>query len=153
VHGADAFFCEPLKRLAGRWWLEEETMGGQYEARCLDCGRRSTVSIGGGFFFHLLHCDKCGASASVPLDDIGDAHRRWVKGLEGPWTVVTSEWDREVQNDPTVESMSDDEYHQVIEEVAGGCECGGIFRLQAPPRCQVCHSAALDMGQVQELYD
>jgi len=40
-------------------------MGMSYEAICNDCGAKFTANEGGGFVFHLLHCDRCGAERAI----------------------------------------------------------------------------------------
>jgi len=56
-------------------------MGSESSARCLDCDEAFTVCEGGGFFFHLLRCDRCGAGKSIPFDKLGELHLRYLKGL------------------------------------------------------------------------
>jgi len=45
-------------------------VGRSVESKCLDCGKSFTASYGGGFTFHLLHCDKCGKEKSIGFDKI-----------------------------------------------------------------------------------
>ena len=40
-------------------------MGLRFSAACNQCGFNFTVSEGGGFVFHELHCDKCGKVKGV----------------------------------------------------------------------------------------
>jgi len=47
-------------------------MGYSLTAICKDCGTEFRVSEGGGFFFHLLHCDVCGKDKSITLLELGD---------------------------------------------------------------------------------
>jgi hypothetical protein len=90
-------------------------MGTLYSSRCNSCGATFETSEGGGFLFELLHCEACGKEKSVPLDELGGTRaRRW-----GPRYVAR------------------------IEGAASACECGGHFRLNAPPRCPVCRSTDL----------
>lgn len=35
----------------------------------------------------------------------------------------------------------------VIESVAGRCECGGKFKVDAPPRCPQCRSLNIEKGE------
>jgi len=49
-------------------------MGHIATAKCLDCGETFIVNHGGGFFFYLLRCDRCGETKSIELDDLGDLH-------------------------------------------------------------------------------
>jgi len=35
-------------------------MGQSFDAVCAQCGTFFTARFGGGFMFHLLHCDGCG---------------------------------------------------------------------------------------------
>lgn len=59
-------------------------MGMEYTAKCNKCGHEFEVSEGGGFFFHLLHCDKCGKQKSISFDEIGEPHLQYLKGLGAP---------------------------------------------------------------------
>lgn len=92
-------------------------MGHQFGAICSACGHHFTVSDGGGEMFELLHCDECGRSRSVEYAKLGDAHQA---DQHGP--------------------AARQEYCQALERHAGGCRCGGHFRLSAPSRCPRCRS-------------
>ena len=109
-------------------------------AKCLDCGKTSQVCNGGGFFFHLLHCDKCGEAKSVGFDELGELHERYLKGLSGPYSAASMEHDKCIQDHAQVRPISESEYNRGIERIAGGCTCGGKYTLNAPPRCSFCHS-------------
>jgi len=98
---------------------------------------------GGGFFFHLLHCDRCGAEKRVSLEEIGEAHIRFVKGLKVPYSSVTMEMDRKIQEEYPGEPILKQEYHEEIEEIAGMCACGGSFSMSAQPRCPECRGGEL----------
>ena len=50
-------------------------MGAQYQAICRQCGRECSIMLGGGFHFHLLHCDQCGRGKNVPFDEVGDREK------------------------------------------------------------------------------
>jgi hypothetical protein len=113
---------------------------------CNNCQHNFAVSIGGGFFFHLLHCDACGGEKTVGFSELGrvhNAHVRYVKGLPGPWTVGTRKVDKQIQEHYPAEPLSEDEYHSIVERFAGPCGCGGSYRFDAPPRCPRCKSSDL----------
>ena len=61
-------------------------MGHIVEAKCLDCGEKFEIEHGGGFFFHLLRCDKCGKTESIGFDKLGELHLQYLKGLPGPYS-------------------------------------------------------------------
>ncbi len=42
-------------------------MGQRYDVIC-ECGHRFNISVGGGFVFDLLYCDRCGAEKVVKLE-------------------------------------------------------------------------------------
>jgi hypothetical protein len=52
-------FCSPLSSTA-RQTSERSDMGTEHGAKCKKCGHSFGVSEGGGFVFHMLHCDRCG---------------------------------------------------------------------------------------------
>ena len=108
-------------------------MGCRFEARCLDCGRRFMVDSGGGFRFHLLHCDTCGKTKSVRFEELGLIHLRYLKGLPGPYCVASSEHDRYVQEHLDLEPLPEDDYQREVEAVAGNCRCGGVQLRRTGP--------------------
>lgn len=130
-------------------------MGSSRDVICESCGHRFQASEGGGFFFHLLHCDRCGREKSVGFDELGDAHLRYVKGLSGPWTVGTMELDKHIQENYPAQPLTEDEYSSVIEQTAGSCDCGGGYQMEAPPRCPVCRSVEFreDPSGTTAMYD
>jgi len=46
-------------------------MGTLHGVICRACGHKSNVDEGGGFVFHLLHCDRCGDGKSISLISSG----------------------------------------------------------------------------------
>jgi hypothetical protein len=54
-------------------------MGLRPGAVCSICGKRFTVNDGGGFFFHLLHCDACGKAKEIAFDKLGEMHLRCIR--------------------------------------------------------------------------
>jgi len=74
-------------------------MGGVVSAKCRKCGKAFEYSDGGGFFFHLVRCDRCGKTKSVPFSRLGELHLRYLKGLPGPCAYATRDTDRKVQEE------------------------------------------------------
>ena len=68
-------------------------MGSARSYICRACGTSFMARDGGGFLFDLLHCDACGATASVTHKELGDVHLGFVKGLPGPYAVARAELD------------------------------------------------------------
>ncbi len=128
-------------------------MGHQVPARCLDCGCTFTADQGGGFFFHLLRCDRCGQIKSIAFRDLGKLHVRYVKGLSVPYSTASEESDREIQEHAPVEPISKEEYHRGVEAIAGKCECGGQYSFEAPIRCPQCRSSRIEEGEPTIFYD
>jgi hypothetical protein len=124
---------------------------------CEACGTRFRVRSGGGFFFDLLHCDRCGAERSVSHQELGDIHLRFVKGLPGPYAVARSSMDREIQRSYPGEPLTCDEYHAAAEATLPRCACGRAIRYDAPARCPTCRSTIeqwqLDPDAPQVHYD
>ena len=119
---------------------------------CLECGERFEMSRGGGFRFHQLGCDACGET-TISFGALGDLHRRYVKGLSGPYCLATAEDDALVREEPGIEPISTEEYHRQVEGMVGECACGGRFTFTASPRCPTCHSTRLAEGTVVISYD
>lgn len=130
-------------------------MGMALRVKCKNCGEYYEIEEGGGFTFHLLHCDKCGSSKSVPFQDLGDIHLRYIKGLGGPYCIATAEQDKNIQENYPGDPIDEDEYHRLVEKFAGACECGGYFKFDAHARaiCPNCGSTDYsdDIGII--LYD
>ncbi len=129
-------------------------MGMAYKALCRRCGAKFNVREGGGFVFHLLHCDQCGREKSVYVNELGEIHNRYIKGLSIPFSSHTASYDRHIQETYEGESITKEQYNYEVESVAGKCECGGNFRLDAKARCPQCKSADFeDTGEVELNYD
>ena len=128
-------------------------MGQIVRTACLECGERFEMSRGGGFRFHQLGCDTCGKATTIGFAALGDLHRRYVKGLFGPYSLATAEDDARAREAPGIEPISTEEYHRHVEGMAGKCVCGGWFTFAAPPRCPTCHSTCLAEGKVVICYD
>lgn len=118
-----------------------DPVGKTYGAICKKCGHRFEAREGGGFFFHVLHCDACGKEKIIPFDELGEAHLRYIKGHPDPHSKTTRSLDKFVQKNYPESPLSEDEYLAIVEEVAGDHECGGHFTLEAPVRCPACGSA------------
>ena len=119
-------------------------MGVEMSMRCKKCGHSFSASFGGGFMFHLLHCDKCGKDKSISFQELGDVHLRYLKGLKGPYCVATGEHDKYVRENYPGEPLPEEDYHKVIDSLVGECRCGGHFRMDAKPRCPKCRAEDLD---------
>jgi hypothetical protein len=118
-------------------------MGTQRGVICRACGLKSDVSEGGGFVFHLLHCDRCGDAKSISFEEIGEPHLRYLKGLPGSYAMATRRHDEWVKKNYPGEPLSEAEYYAAVEEIVGRCECGGSYKFDVPPRCPKCRSADL----------
>ena len=128
-------------------------MGEATEAKCLDCGTSFSVHHGGGFSFHLLRCDTCGATKAVNFNELGELHLRYLKGLSGPYCIASAEHDEYVRKHAAVEPISEEEYHGRVEAFAGQCQCGGIFTFTALPRCPKCRSTRVKESGPTIMYD
>ena len=124
-------------------------MGHTAETKCLDCGFEYEESYGGGFTFHQLRCDRCGKEKMTGFDELGELLQRFLKGRPGYYGTTDAEMDA---NAP-VEPISEKEYHKGVETFAGGCRCGGDYKLGAPPRCPKCRSTQLEEGQAGIMFD
>lgn len=130
-------------------------MGSAAEVICQQCAHRFIIRVGGGFFFHLLHCDRCGNEREVPFGEIGEAHFRFIKGLPGPYAQATKEHDAFVKENYPGPPLDEQAYHAAVEDLVGACKCEGRFRFDALPRCPECTSQKLDPDPDGEawLYD
>jgi hypothetical protein len=112
------------------------------EYQCKRCDGQFVVKAGGGFFFDVLHCEKCGRDRSVRHADMGDVHLAFVKGLPGPYAVTRAAMDREIQATYPGEPLDRAGYHAAVEASLKPCACGGRFRYDAAARCPTCRSTA-----------
>lgn len=122
-------------------------MGFSYQARCLDCGTDFLLDEGGGMFFHLLRCDRCGETKAVSFDELSELHLRYLKGLPGPYCIASAQHDKEVREHAPVEPITEEEYYQEIEAMVKPCRCGGKLRFDAPLRCPECRSDNLEKNR------
>ena len=129
-------------------------MGKEYQAKCKKCDYKFQVKVGGGFYFHVLHCDKCGKDKEISFDEIGEPHLQYLKGLNGSYCVASREDDKLVRENYQGDSISEKEYFKVIEKILGKCGCGGNFKMNAPVRCPKCRSEDIeDSGEAYICYD
>ena len=129
-------------------------MGHTNSAVCLKCKSKFHVEHDGGFTFHLLRCDTCGATTVVPFDKITDLHNGYLKGLSGPYCGATAERDRQIQQTFKGKPISERKYYQEIEKRSTPCKCGGKFTFAAPPRCPKCRSLRIkESTEPMEEYD
>jgi len=119
-------------------------LGNKHTVKCRNCGYDFMVSEGGGFIFHLLHCDRCGKDKSISFAEIGEAHLKYLKGMAGPYCIATMAHDKDVQDNYPGEAITEQEYHQIVEELLGECKCGGHYRFTGKPRCPKCKSEDLE---------
>ena len=128
-------------------------MGTTRKATCNACGKEFTFNRNGGFSFHLLRCDTCGATKSISFEELGELHLRYLKGLSGPYCMASADHDQAVRENFEGEPISEEDYHAAIEKKFPGCDCGGKYRFDAPPRCPACRSTDIAEGAVTICYD
>jgi Zn finger protein HypA/HybF involved in hydrogenase expression len=127
-------------------------MGATYQAKCLKCGNEFEANSGGGFFFHLLHCDKCGREKTIPFKNLGELQMAFMKGMDfacGSGSDVFDAKTREYQGEP----IDVEEYEAKVEEIAGKCRCRGLYKLQAKIRCPKCRSDEIEEEHTLIMYD
>jgi hypothetical protein len=116
-------------------------MGSATGYQCQGCGTRFEASEVGGFFFDLLHCDRCGAAQSVAHCDMGDVHLAFIKGLKTPYAVARAEMDAEIQRTYPGQPLGEAAYYALVERQLPPCPCGGRLTYAAAPRCPHCGSS------------
>jgi hypothetical protein len=131
-------------------------MGQNFIAKCQNCNKTFPIFIGGGFFFHLLHCDKCGRVKQIGFKQLGELHLRYLKGLPVPYCLASAGHDEYVRKNVPVEPITGVEYYQQVEKIVGRCWwCLGLgkFKINAPPRCPKCRSINIEKSVPGFLYD
>jgi hypothetical protein len=128
-------------------------MGHSFKANCSDCQLDFDANEGGGFFFHLLRCDRCGEVKCIGFDEIAESRLPYLKVLPGPNCVVSADADEIVSESYPGEPLAEEDDHQTVERLAGKCPCEGQFRFAAPIRCPRCRSTRIEHGGVHTFYD
>ena len=127
-------------------------MGHTAETKCRDCCKDFTFDQGGGFFFQLLRCDQCGKTKSIGHDKLGDLRKQYHRGKLHSFLIPIEDQERYKQKYGVL-PISEKEYHQAVEAIAGPCECSGKYTFDAPPRCRDCRSTRIDEGKTILFYD
>ena len=107
-------------------------MGCKFDAICDSCGSEFSANFGGGFFFHLLHCEDCGVEMAIRFEELGDLHFRYLKGLNGHYCLASAEHDRIIREIFPGPPLTEQEYRRKVEDLAGYCACGGKFDGNGP---------------------
>ncbi len=128
-------------------------MGHGTSAVCRKCGAEFQANEGGGFFFHLLHCDQCGREKAVSFAKLGKLHERYVKGLSVPYCIASMARDSAIQAREDIEPMTAAEYRLAVEKKLRKCRCGGRYRFDALGRCPKCRSTEWDPSGGSCCYD
>ena len=128
-------------------------MGSQYQAKCRSCGHEFTVQDGGGFFFHLLHCDKCGRAKSISFEELGEIHLLHLKAFPESYHSRDYQRDRLLAEKLEGKPLSEKEYQKAVEAKAGHCRCRGKYTFDAEPRCPKCRSLDFEPGEGGIDYD
>ncbi len=96
-------------------------MGESYWVYCDSCKHHFSVSNGGGFSFILINCDSCSEINGIDREEVYELMEKY--------------------------KSSDLDYIKkfqlAAEELAGSCDCGGLFKAGAPQRCPKCKSSSL----------
>ena len=124
-----------------------KNMGSSSGVICSKCGEKFTVNVGGGFYFHLLHCNKCGKEKNIGFNELGEIHLRYIKGLGGPYCIASRDQDKKIQESFPGEPLDEKEYHKLVEQFARNCDCGGKFKFSGKPRCPKCYSLKFTLDQ------
>ncbi len=80
----------------------------------------------------------------MSIDELGELHLRYVKGLDVPFSSVTRREDELIRAEFDGTPISAEEYHRAIEARLKKCACGGSYLFDAPSRCPDCSSPALE---------
>lgn len=102
--------------------------------------RRFVAREGGGFLFHLLHCDRCGKEKIVLFGDLGDIHLRCLRSLDPSVASSISSFSSVTEEIDSLSPIGEDEYLTTVEQYAGYCGCGGRFLFEAAIKCPQCGS-------------
>lgn len=88
---------------------------------CKSCEKKFNFRVGGGRYFHLLHCDTCGKEKTISFFE-----------LQKRGHSITEElfWDKN--------------YQQELEANILSCECGGLFKFYAVTRCPNCKGTDIE---------
>jgi len=97
-------------------------MGMIFNAVCQKCKHQFKASEGGGMLFIQLRCNKCGQAKDYNiLEELAHINFRH------------------------------DDCESQLETMGGKCDCGGLYKLRAKPRCPNCGSDNYEMAPDSEL--
>jgi hypothetical protein len=113
-------------------------MGIETSLECSNCHSVFTYCDGGGFDFHLLHCDRCGKEKLVNYSKLREIHWKYFRDRNPVYAAADLFYLHYPPNGQPKPNR--DLYWREIEDVAGNCRCGGQYREAAPRRCPKCKS-------------
>jgi len=96
---------------------------------------------------------RCGQKREVAFNELSELHVAYLKGLGGPYSLVTAKHDDEVYAAFTGEPIDEAEYHAGINRFAGSCRYGGEYQLEAWTRCPKCGSTDYNLDGPVMIYD
>ena len=98
-------------------------MGFICDCICKDCGAKCRITEEDSFFYHDLHCDKCGGYRSVLIEEV----YAYFEKLD-------------------LDLLDKNRYNRLVEEFAGKCKCGGNYTFHFLLRCPKCRSTNLELS-------
>ena len=112
------------------------------QAVCARCDHPFTYQEESGRASHILHCTRCGREKSLGKNEVQALVDRQEKNLQlsrapGSYPVASNKI-RPLVPDGDLDIRK---YRQMLEQAAGTCICGAVFRFAAKPRCPVCRSS------------
>jgi hypothetical protein len=113
----------------------------------MKCGHTFTVHQETGCKAHLLHCVSCGRDKRIRQEDLQDLYHRSLATL-----TISPLLGIKCQAKPVRPLFSDEpidcrKYKHMVENLAGSCICGAVFRFSGKPRCPGCRSAVIRIEQ------
>jgi Zn ribbon nucleic-acid-binding protein len=109
-------------------------------AACARCSHPYTFHEESGRRSHLLRCVRCGREKQIGIGEVRDLVQRHEKVLTSPLPAGPADADGGIHPLVSPERLDPRRYRQMIEQVAGVCICGAVYRFSARPRCPLCRS-------------
>ncbi|MDP3565183.1 MAG: hypothetical protein Q8R70_11910 [Methanoregula sp.] len=113
------------------------------QAVCMKCDHTFTIHKETSGSAHLLHCVRCGRDKLIGAADLKEVYSRSLATLLIPPTFGIKCLAEPVTPLFSSEPIDCRKYTRMVEQLAGLCICGSVFRFSGKPRCPICRSAVI----------
>jgi hypothetical protein len=109
----------------------------------MKCDHTFTVHEETGHNAHLLYCVSCGRDKRIGQEDLKEVYNRSLATLIVSPLLGIKSLAKSVRPLFSDEPIDCRKYSLMVENLAGSCICGAVFRFSGKPRCPRCRSAVI----------